>query len=182
MAWTVDCAIVVVLLMSVLGGLSRGFLRAFCALGGAFFGLLLAAWNYTLVASILTPLVRSEIVADALAFLGIAAIVIAAANLAGASTAKTLHYMGFGCLDRLAGGVFGFLQGALIITLIVLVAVAFFPQAHWLVQAKLPRMFFGACHLSTHMSPAELADRVREGLRFLEQEAPQWMHPGTGTL
>ena len=34
-------------------------------------------------------------------------------------------------------------------------------------------MFFGACHLSTHMSPAELAERVREGLRMLEEESPR---------
>jgi uncharacterized membrane protein required for colicin V production len=86
--------------------------------------------------------------------------------------------MGLGWLDRLAGGAFGFLQGILLVTLVILVAVAFFPRAHWLVEARLPRLFFGACHLSTRTSPEELADRVREGLRILEEESPRWMHPG----
>ena len=86
--------------------------------------------------------------------------------------------MGLGCLDRLAGAAFGFFQGALLVTLIVLVAVAFFPQEQWLADAKLPRLFFGACHLSTHMTPAELADRIRQGLKVLEHESPRWMHPG----
>jgi membrane protein required for colicin V production len=178
MAWVVDWAIVLVILLSVLSGLSQGFLRAFCSLGGAFLGLLLAAWNYDLVASFLTPIVRVEAISDAIAFLGIVVIVMTLTNLAGATTAKALHSMGFGCFDKLAGAAFGFVQGALLVTLIVLVTVAFFPKTHWLVQARLPHMFFGACHLSTHMSPAELADRVRDGLRFLELESPGWMHPG----
>jgi hypothetical protein len=40
-------------------------------------------------------------------------------------------------------------------------------------------MFFGACHLSTNVSPADLAERVRTGLHYLEEEAPRWMHPDT---
>jgi hypothetical protein len=66
----------------------------------------------------------------------------------------------------------------LLVTLIVLVAVAFFPEEHWLTEARLPKHFFGACHLSTHITPAELAERTRLGLRLLEHESPKWMHPG----
>jgi len=123
---------------------------------------------------------ESEAVANAIGFLAIALIVMGLAGIAGKILSRTLHYMGLGFLDRLAGGAFGFLQGALLVPLCILVAVAFFPQAHWLTQAQLPRFFFGACHLSTHMSPAELAERVREGLNMLEQQSPRWMHPGIG--
>jgi ABC-type amino acid transport system permease subunit len=66
------------------------------------------------------------------------------------------------------------------VTLIILVVVVFFPQAHWLAEARLPKFFFGVCHLSARVSPAELAERVRNGLQILEQHAPQWMHPGAG--
>jgi uncharacterized membrane protein required for colicin V production len=93
-----------------------------------------------------------------------------------------MHQIGLGCLDKLAGGAFGFLQGALLVTVVILVAVAFFPKAHWLLDARLPRSFFGACHLSTHISPQELADRVRHGLTYLEEESPQWLHPNSGGL
>jgi hypothetical protein len=27
------------------------------------------------------------------------------------------------------------------------------------------------------MSPAELAERVRQGLKLVEDESPQWLHP-----
>jgi len=151
-------------------------------LGGLFLGLVLAAWNYPRIAAMVMPLVRIEAVADAIGFLLIALVVMGIASAIGNMLSKTLHYMGLGCLDRLAGGAFGFFQGALLVTLCILVAVAFFPQAHWLVEAKLPKMFFGACHLTTHMSPAELAERVREGLKTLEQESPQWLRPGKAGL
>jgi membrane protein required for colicin V production len=87
-----------------------------------------------------------------------------------------------GCLDRLGGAVFGFFQGALLVTLLILVTVAFFPTTRWLTQAKLPKLFFGACHLSARMSPDELAERVRLGLMTLENESPRWLHPGKSDL
>ena len=90
----------------------------------------------------LLPIVRVEAVANAIGFLLIALLVMAVANIIGAVMSKTLHRMGLGCLDRLAGGVFGFLQGALLVTLCILVIVAFFPKAHWLAEARLPKLFF----------------------------------------
>jgi membrane protein required for colicin V production len=179
MTW-VDWAVVIVLAVSVLGGLSQGLFRSACSLCGLIFGLALAAWNYARIAHFLLPLVRIEAIADAIGFLLIALLVMAIANLIGNVIAKTIHRMGLGCLDRLAGGAFGLLQGVLLVTLSILVIVAFFPQAHWLVNARLPKLFFGFCHLSTRVSPAELADRVRHGLYILEDRAPEWMHPRTG--
>ncbi len=173
----VDWIIVIVLVLSVASGLSRGFFRSVFSLGGLFLGLVLGAWNYSRVAALFLPLVRVEPVANAIGFLVIALVVMAVAGIVGSILAKTMHQIGLGCLDRLAGGAFGFLQGALMVLLCILVAVAFFPQAHWLVDARLPRVFFGACHLTTHMSPAELAARVRQGLDMLQQESPRWLHP-----
>lgn len=176
MQW-VDWAILLVMVLSVLGGLAQGFFRSICALGGLLLGLALAAWNYARLAALLLPLVRIKPLADTIGFLLIAILVMGLSALVGTVLHKTFHGMGLGCLDRLAGAVFGFFQGALLVMLIVLATVAFFPQAQWLAEAKLPRLFFGACHLSTHMSPAELADRVRHGLRLLEADSPRWLHP-----
>ena len=176
MTWA-DWAIVIVMGLSVLSGLSEGFFRSVCALGGLFLGLMLAAWNYAKVAALLTPLVRIEAVADAIGFLLIALVVMGVVGIIGKVLANTLHAVGLGCLDKLAGAAFGFLQGALLVTLGILVVVAFYPKAHWLAEGKLPKRFFGACHLSTHMSPEALARRVREGLKTLEEESPPWMHP-----
>jgi membrane protein required for colicin V production len=179
MSW-VDIAILIVLGLSMLGGLSQGFFRSACSLGGLLLGLVLAAWNYARVAALLKPLVRVWPLANAIGFLLIALLVMVLAGIVGKILAKMMHRLGLGCLDRLAGAVFGLLQGALLVTLCILAAVAFFPQSHLLAEARLPRMFFGACHLSTHLSPQELAQRVREGLKTLEEETPVWLHPHDG--
>ena len=173
----VDWAFVMVMVFAVLGGLTQGFFRSACSLGGLLLGLALAAWNYGRIAALLLPLVRMNAIADTVAFLLIALVVMAVANVVGNFLAKTFHRLGLGCLDGLAGAAFGFLQGALLVTLVILVTIAFYPKAHWLAEARLPKLFFGACHLSTHMSPHELAERVRQGLRTLEEESPHWMHP-----
>ena len=179
MTW-VDWVIVIVMAASLVGGLSQGFFRVVCSLGGLLCGLVLGAWNYNRVATLLMPLVRVEAVADAIGFLLIALVVMGIAGILGGGLSKTMHRMGLGCLDRLAGGALGFLQGAVLVMLFVLVALAFFPHAQWLAEARLPRQFFGVCHLSSHMGPAELADRVKTGLKKLEEESPQWLHPGDG--
>lgn len=175
----VDWVIVVVLVMAVAGGLQQGFFRAVFGLGGLFLGLLLAAWNYARLAVFFMPVVRYEPVADSIGFLVIAALVMAVAAIMGSFLAKAIRGIGLGCLDRIAGGVFGLLQGALIVMLCVLVTLAFFPQARWLSQARLPRQFFGACHVTTHMTPSELAQRIRLSLKRLEEKSPEWMHPGS---
>ena len=143
---------------------------------------MLAAWNYGLIAKLFLPMVRIEAVADAIGFLLIALLVMVLAAVTGKILSKVFHHMGLGCLDRLAGAAFGILQGALLVALVILVAVAFFPKAPWLSEAKLPKYFFGACHFSTHMSPADLAKRIQHGLKTLEEESPVWLHPGSGAM
>ncbi|MGB7264467.1 MAG: CvpA family protein [Terracidiphilus sp.] len=179
MAW-VDWVIVVVLLVSTVGGLAQGFLRSVCSLGGLVLGLALASWNYQRVAVVFKPIIRSDAVDNVIGFLIIALLVMAIANIAGGITSKLISGMGLGCLDKLGGAVMGFVQGALLVTVCILVTVAFFPGQRWLAEATLPQEFIGALHLSSNMSPGELGDRVRTGLRQLEHNSPEWMHPGNG--
>lgn len=174
----VDWIIVVVVAAAVLGGIARGFFRSAFSLAGLVLGLALAAWNYWRLAAVLKPLVKSEQVANAIAFCVIAFAVMAVAAIIGALLGKIFEKVGLGCLDRLAGGLFGFIEGIVFVTLCILVTVAFFPQTQWLTEARLPRYFFGALHVSTRVTPSRLADRVRKELHALEEESPEWMHEG----
>jgi len=174
----VDWIIVLVLGGAVFTGLAQGFLRSVFSLGGLGRGLGLAAWNYGRIARVLQPLVRSWGLANTIGFLLIAFVVAALATGLGSVLSKILHHIGLGCLDRLAGALFGLFQGALLVTLCILVTVAFFPEAGWLTNSKLPRHFFAACHLSTHVSPEGLKKLVQVDLDRLERESPHWMHPG----
>jgi membrane protein required for colicin V production len=174
----VDWIIVAILAGSVIAGIAQGFLRSVFSLGGLILGLVVAAWNYDRIARFVQPIVRNEHVANAVGFILIALLVAAVAALVGAFLSKAFQKLGLGCLDSLAGAIFGFVQGALLVTVFILVTVAFFPETEWLTQARLPKYFFSACHLSTHVSPSGLANLVREDLNRLERESPAWMHPG----
>ena len=176
MTW-VDWIIVALMAGGVLAGISQGFLRSIFSLGGLILGLVLASWNYPRVAAFFKTVVHNQQVANAIGFVIIALLVTAIAAVMGIFLSKTFQKLGLGCLDRLAGALFGFFQGALLVTVCMLVMMAFFPDTEWLTQAKLPKYFFGVCHLSTNLTPKELAQRVRNELNRLERESPGWMHP-----
>jgi membrane protein required for colicin V production len=179
MTW-IDWAILVIMLGATIGGLVQGFLRTACSLIGLFLGLSIASWNYKIVANTMMPLIRSEATANIVSFIVIAVLVMAICNLLGNMLAKTMEWMGLGCLDMLLGGVAGFVQGFLIITIFLIGIVAFFPKTDWMAGARLPPLFFGACHLSSRVTPSDLADKVAEGLRTLEIETKSLLQQKNG--
>lgn len=176
----VDWIIVAVLAGAVLGGIARGFFRSAFSLAGLITGLILASWNYWRLAAVLRPIVHSAEGSNAIAFLIIALLVMVAAAILGVVLAKVFEKVGLGCLDRMAGALFGFFEGLVLVMVCILVTVAFFPRTQWLTEARLPRYFFGALHMSTHVTPSRLADRLRKELETLEAESPEWMHEEKG--
>ena len=174
----VDWVVIAILIVSFVSGLAQGFFRSICGLGGLILGLAVAAWNYHPLAVSLSRFLRIEAVANVIAFLLIFILVVAIASLIGHALAKAFKLIGLGWLDSLAGGAFGLIQGAFIITILILVAVAFFPQeSHWIADAELPRKFFAAAHVSSNITPSSLGERIREGLREWENKSPEWLHP-----
>jgi membrane protein required for colicin V production len=176
----VDWIIVVVLAAAVLAGIARGFFRSAFSLGGLIVGLSLAAWNYWRVAAVLKPLIHSVEVANAVAFLVIALAVMVIAAILGSLLAKVFEKVGLGCLDRLGGALFGFVEGIVLVLIGLLVTVAFFPETVWLTEARLPRYFFGALHVSVQVTPSRLGDRVRKELQTLESESQKLINDGKG--
>jgi membrane protein required for colicin V production len=174
----VDWIIVVILAGSVLAGVAQGFLRSIFSLGGLILGLVMAAWNYDRVARFVQPMLHNEKASNAIGFIVVAFLVAAVCAAVGIVLSKAFKKIGLGCLDSLAGAIFGFFQGALLVTVFILITVAFFPDTEWLTQSRLPRYFFAACHLSTNISPSGLSALVRNDLNRLERESPAWMHPG----
>jgi membrane protein required for colicin V production len=120
--------------------------------------------------------IHSVEVADAIAFVVIALLVMVVAAIVGSLLAKVFEKVGLGCLDRLAGGLFGFVEGLVFVLVCILVTVAFFPQTVWLTEARLPRYFFGALHVSIRVTPSRLSDRIRNELHTLESESQQLIH------
>ncbi|HEY1897814.1 MAG TPA: CvpA family protein [Terracidiphilus sp.] len=172
----VDWAVVIIMVGAVIAGMTQGFFRSVCSLAGLVVGLSVAGWNYGRLAGIFLPLVRYAAIADTIAFLLIALLVMVLFALIGNLLARAFKMIGLGWLDGIAGAIFGFFQGVVLVVVFILVIVAFFPQQEWLVQSNLPRMFFGALHVSTHMTPSELSGRVHAGLQSIEEESQRLIH------
>ena len=175
MEW-VDWIILAGLVIATLGGLAQGFFRSFFGLAGLIAGFLIALWNYARMGKIFLPFVRIEALANAIGFLVIILLVMLLGAVVGGSLEKTFRWAGLGCIDTLLGAVLGFLQGVVIVMVFVVVTLAFFPGTSWLTDAKIPPMFFAACHVSMKMSPKELNDRVQGEVMKLKQESPEWLH------
>ena len=172
----VDWAVVIIMVSAVIAGMAQGFFRSVCSLGGLVLGLAIAAWNYGRLAAIFLPLFRIAAIANTIAFLLVALLVMALIGFIGNLLAKAFKMIGLGWLDSIAGAVFGFFQGVVLVVVFILVIVAFFPQEQWLAESSLPRMFFGALHVSTHVTPSELSSRVRSGLRAVEEDSQRLLH------
>ena len=176
MTWA-DWIILAVLAAATVGGLSQGFFRTACSLAGLILGLTLAEWNYLRVGILFKPIFRIEAVANTVAFLLIALLVMGLANIIGGMIGKLADKLGLGCLDGLAGAILGFIQGLVLVMISIMVTIAFFPGQDWMNDARLPKLFFGALHLNEKVTPGELGERLRKGLLQLEHESPKWMHP-----
>lgn len=173
----VDLAIVIFLAISAIVGLVQGFVRSFSALAGLVLGVSLACWNYHRPGAMLLPLVHSVHLADAIGFVLIALTIMLILGFVGAVFAKALRFLGLGWIDMMGGAVFGLLEGAGLITICIIVSMAFFPKSQWMANSSLPTMFFSVCDQAMDMSPGDLAKRVRDGIAGAEAQTPNWMKP-----
>ena len=173
----VDVVILILIVMSAVAGFRSGLIRSIFSLTGLILGIVIASWNYKRIADERMPLLHSRPLSEAIWFCLLALGVMLAAGLIGLLVKKVVHGIGLGWLDKLAGLVFGFLRGAVLVTLCIVTLAAFFPDTHWLGDAKLAKYFLGSAHLTTNMTPNELKHKILDGLRVLETDAPKWLHP-----
>lgn len=176
MNW-LDWLIVVIIAGAVLSGLAQGFFRAASSLAGLILGLILAAWNYKVAARLIEPLVHEKALSNTIGFLAIALLVMLAVGLVGRILSKGFKWLGIGWLDHLAGAGFGFVQGALLVTLGILLLLAFAPEPYGVKDSKYASPFLSLCRGVTHMSPDALAEAIRAGLKKIEESTPNWIQP-----
>lgn len=171
----VDLAIMIGLAICAIVGLMQGFVRSFSALAGLVLGLNLACWNYHRPGAALAPLVHSIALGDAIGFVLITLVIMLVLGFLGAVFAKALRFLGLGWIDMMGGAVFGLLEGAGLVTLCIIVSMAFFPKSQWMLESRLSPMFFSACDQVMDVSPGDLAKRVRDGIAEFEAQTPNWM-------
>lgn len=166
MSW-VDLLIVAVILISVISAFVKGLVMRLFSLAGVVLGLMIAAADYGRLVPWLERWIKTPEVADLVAFLLIALGVMVIAGLLGRLLRGTIHHLGLGFFDRLLGALFGFVKGFVLVTLVVMAIAAFLPGTDWLRSSRLAPLFLTAAHSGSHITPVELGEKIRQGIKLL---------------
>ena len=175
----VDVLILVVLIVSVVSAFVKGFFVEVFSLAGVILGLFLAAANYAALAGLIQRVVDSHEIANVIAFVLIALLVMVGAGLLGRLLRGLLRGVGLGIVDRLLGAAFGLIKGCVVVTLVLMAIVAFLPRQAWLNNSRLAPAFLTAAHGGSQVVPFVLGEKIRQGLDALRMTPPAWFNRGS---
>jgi membrane protein required for colicin V production len=120
-----DLAIAFLLVSGAFRGYKRGLVREGMAFAGLLGGMAIAARWHAEVADALQPFVGGGALADGLAYIGIVLFALGCATLLTLALRKLMHLLLVGWLDRVAGAVFGAMQGAVVAALALFLLIKF---------------------------------------------------------
>jgi membrane protein required for colicin V production len=175
----VDLLIFAVLAVSVISAFVKGFFVEVFSLVGVILGLFVAAANYATFAPWIERVVENHEIANLIAFVVIALLVMIVAGLLGRVFRRLLRGVGLGIVDRLLGAAFGLVKGAVVVTLVLMAIVAFLPRQSWLDRSRLAPVFLTAAQGGSHVVPVVLGEKIRQGLDELRLAQPGWLNRGS---
>lgn len=170
-----DAVILAVIAISLLLGLYRGFVREAFSLAGwvAAYGVARVfhpSLELMLADSIATPSLR---LAAAWGGLFLATLVVVA--LAGYMVRSLMEAAGVSVVDRLLGGGFGLVRGAILVLAALVLLAPFVHKDAWWSEARLPGMF-----MRFEPQGRELQQKVLEAARSAAGESPATREEGAG--
>ena len=170
-----DWCMVAVLAICTLQAARRGFFMEAFSLAGLVVGIGLASWNYPRLVPFFARWIHSGAVDEAVAFLTIVLGTMIVAGILGRIIRWSARTIGLGWVDRLLGAIFGLIKGAVLVTLAVMLLMAFWPESPVLHSSRLGPMFITAARESSLATPAALRDKVHDGARILHEHTPAWL-------
>ncbi len=186
MNW-VDGVIVLVLIVSAVLAAAQGMFVEIFSLAGVFAGVVLGSWEYDRLAPWFLQFVKSQNTANLAGFLAIFFGTVLLAGVAGRIARWAVRQVGLGTVDRLLGGVFGFIRGAAVVSISLMGMAAFIPDSQPLMNSSLAPYFLLAARTVTWVAPLEVRTKIREGVVALRgaalmktEERPVAPQKGTG--
>lgn len=170
MNW-LDIVLAIILVASVAAGFAKGLARTVVGFVACIAGLLFGLWFHGTAGAFLIPYVSSRGIANCIGFF----LVFFGAMLLGALLGRLLAMMfkwaGLSWLDRLLGGAFGLVRGALVSAVIVMALLAFTstPPPASVVGSRLAPYVMDVARVMAAAAPRELRDGVRKGYEKVKQ-------------
>jgi membrane protein required for colicin V production len=118
-----DVIIGVIVILGLISGIARGFVRGLFGLAGLIIGVMIAAGNYQYVSRTVLAFMPDERLRTILAFVAILLIALLLFSLLGRLLSKAVHLAELGWVDRLAGAVLGILTASILSGMLLMLAV-----------------------------------------------------------
>jgi membrane protein required for colicin V production len=169
-----DWLIIGAILLSVAVAAAQGFLYEVFSLAGVIVGYLAAAWGYSRVAAWYAPLVKMPWVADVAGFLTIFLAVLLLAGTVAKLARWGMNKGGLRWFDRTLGGVFGLVRGMLLVTVVLVAAGSWTPDAPWLAKSQIAPYLLILGRAAVWVAPSEVRMQFHQGTQQLRQlRSPQ---------
>lgn len=172
-----DYVLLILLVGSLAASIARGFTREIIGLVALAAGSVLGLWFHGAVGALIAPYIGQPELADLVGFGIVFFGVLAAGGAIGHLLSKLWKVTGLSLVDRLAGGMFGLVKGALMGAVIIFVTVAFSPTGPpgFVKESKVAPYVLWSANALAAIAPRELRDVVERNiatLRGLWQQGP----------
>lgn len=170
MNW-LDIVLGIILAASVAVGFAKGMARTVVGFAACVIGVLLGLWFHGPAGAFLIPYVSSRGIANCIGFFLVFFGTMIVGGLLGRLLALLFKWVGLSWLDRLLGGVFGLVRGALIAAVVVMALLAFTstPPPLSVVRSRIAPYVMDAARVMAAAAPRELRDGVRQGYEKVKQ-------------
>jgi membrane protein required for colicin V production len=178
-----DFVLLLILGISVAGGIAKGFAKLVIGFVAAIAGFLCGLWFYGAAGAFLLPYVSHKGIANFIGFLLIFLGVVLVGALIGKLLGLLLKWAGLSWLDRLLGAVFGLLRGFVFAIALVLALLAFSPNPppRSVVGSRIAPYVIDAADLCAHLAPREVREGAKQSYEKVKQaweEMIQKARPG----
>lgn len=167
-----DILLVLIAGISVLAGFAAGFARVGIGFCAAIAGVLFGLWFYGIPAAWFHKFIASVALSNVLGFLLIFWAILAIGAILAKIVATLFKWTGLSFIDRLLGGIFGLVRGAVIDVAFVAVLLAFSPKPlpNWMVDSKLLPYAVDASNLLASLAPADLKEAFLDGVNEIRKD------------
>ena len=166
-----DLLVVIVIGSSAVAGLVAGFARVSIGFLAAILGVVFGFWFYGIPAGWVHRYLHSVPVSNLIGFLLVFWAILAIGALFAKITSKLFKWTGLSWLDRLLGGAFGLVRGALIAVVMIAVLLAFTPKPmpNWMVKSEVLPYAMEASNAIASLAPNAIKNAFGESMLELRR-------------
>jgi membrane protein required for colicin V production len=157
-----DYLFAIIILVSTIAALRKGLVREIVSLVALIGGFILAVWCYRVPAAWMADFARTEAVADLLGFLIIFIGCIVIGMIASFIINRFVKAASLKWIDRILGGIFGFMRGWAISSILVLALVAFPLRENMMARSFLAPFMLAGARAAVLLVPQNLKEKFNE--------------------